>query len=1004
MIGKRIGGRYQIIRELGGGGFGKTFVAQDQHLPGTPACVVKQLKPQTAGSSTLEAARRLFNREAKFLYQLGTHERIPQLFAHFEEDQEFYLVQELIEGHELKQELPPYQSPLTEVQVITLLQEILEVLGFVHQHNVIHRDLKPSNLLRRHSDHKLVLIDFGAVKQVSTKTVHSSHHTSFTIAIGSPGYMPSEQLAGKPRFCSDIYAVGMIGIQALTGTNPSSLPEDPNTGEIIWREGMQVSQTFAGILDKMICYDFRDRYQSVAEILENLELLQSRRLATFSSIPVIAGKPQLTLSAPKSIFIDDLTSECGIDYTKLRDFLAEGNWREADEETRLLMLKITNREKEGLIKPEDIKTLSKVDFQTLNSLWMNYSNGRFGLKIQKQLYEYLGGTQNYEIKMWRKFCERVGWYVDGHWVEYKNLILSTDAPVGCLPVLTWMVYETVLSILFQVDFDESKILTDHYCTQKVSYQQLINVLAVGDWKKADHETYRIILKSAGREESGFLRASDIKKISCKDLEILNELWLKYSQGKFGFRVQQEIWKKIICKEKAYEELERDFGDYVRWRINGKWINYDDLNFNLEAGKGYLPRRCFWGIEGLRWSVGMDAPRMILSEFFGRIDTCNFSQDASQIFSTNQSISTSENIRATKNIEYSRLQNLLAAGNWKQADAETKVLLLTIAGKELEEVLTSEDINQFPCQELQIIDELWFKYSNGKFGFSVQQRLWKNLGGSRNAHSQTICHFGMQVGWFVEGNWLLYDQLNFGLNAPEGHLPVADLRGKGRRIWGLIWAHLFDRIEVCQSHHITLTFPKVQQDRSKDKNDFISEKIPDKQLDHLIRNRIEVIQGDITQQNVDAIVNTTDIFFSGTGQVDRAIHQAAGTELRRECSKLGHIIKGMAKITQGYNLPAQWVIHTVGPTWRGGNQHEQEQLAKCYQNCLILAEKFSIQTIAFPAISTGSLFFPMKLSSRIAVTEVKQFLERNSSIEKVIFVCFNERAYNDYLQAVDEVLG
>ncbi|NEQ21037.1 MAG: serine/threonine protein kinase, partial [Microcoleus sp. SIO2G3] len=220
MSGKIIGGRYQIISPLGGGGFGTTFVAEDKHLPGHPQCVVKQLKPKTNDTpSVLQAARRLFEREARVLYQLGNHPQIPRLFAHFEEDQEFYLVQEFIEGHELRQELLVGQ-PLGEAQVITLLQEILEILAFVHQQDVIHRDIKPSNLIRCKHDGKLVLIDFGAVKQIGTQVINPQGQTSLTIAVGSPGYMPSEQLAGKPRFCSDIYAVGILGIQAVTGLHP----------------------------------------------------------------------------------------------------------------------------------------------------------------------------------------------------------------------------------------------------------------------------------------------------------------------------------------------------------------------------------------------------------------------------------------------------------------------------------------------------------------------------------------------------------------------------------------------------------------------------------------------------------------------------------------------------------------------------------------------------------------------------------------------------------------
>ena len=281
MLGKTLSGRYKIVKHLGGGGFGQTYIAEDLQLPGNPLCVVKQLKPKATEQLALQIARRLFDREAQVLYQLGNHDQIPRLLAHFEEEQEFYLVQEFIEGNELKQELP-LGKPLSKIQVIVLLRDILKILEFVHDQGVIHRDIKPSNIIRRKQDGKIVLIDFGAVKQVSAQKVNSDGQTSLTVAIGSPGYMPNEQLCGKPQFCSDIYAVGMMGIQALTGLPPTQLPQDPKTSEILWREKqlhntldvqVKASRELAEVLDKMVRYDYRQRYQTATEALQALELL-----------------------------------------------------------------------------------------------------------------------------------------------------------------------------------------------------------------------------------------------------------------------------------------------------------------------------------------------------------------------------------------------------------------------------------------------------------------------------------------------------------------------------------------------------------------------------------------------------------------------------------------------------------------------------------------------------------------------------------------------------------
>jgi O-acetyl-ADP-ribose deacetylase (regulator of RNase III) len=170
-----------------------------------------------------------------------------------------------------------------------------------------------------------------------------------------------------------------------------------------------------------------------------------------------------------------------------------------------------------------------------------------------------------------------------------------------------------------------------------------------------------------------------------------------------------------------------------------------------------------------------------------------------------------------------------------------------------------------------------------------------------------------------------------------------------------------------------------------------------------QDRIEVVEGDIARQAVDAIVNAANTTLLGGGGVDGAIHRAAGPELLEECRKLGGCATGQAKITKAYRLPVKWVIHTVGPVWRDGRHGEDELLASCYQSCFVLAEQRGIRTIAFPSISTGAYGFPMERATRIAVRETKEFLERNTSVEKVRLVCFGKSAYAIHSQALDEAL-
>lgn len=165
--------------------------------------------------------------------------------------------------------------------------------------------------------------------------------------------------------------------------------------------------------------------------------------------------------------------------------------------------------------------------------------------------------------------------------------------------------------------------------------------------------------------------------------------------------------------------------------------------------------------------------------------------------------------------------------------------------------------------------------------------------------------------------------------------------------------------------------------------------------------IEVTQGDITQQRVDAIVNAANSSLLGGGGVDGAIHRAAGPALLAACRKIGGCPTGEARITPGFNLPARFVIHTVGPIWRGGDRNEDELLAACYRNSLALAVQNGVRTIAFPSISTGAYGFPMERAARIAVREIRNFLKTAPDIERVVLVCFGRPAYELYSAAVRE---
>ena len=265
--------RYRVLHALGQGGFGATYLARDEVLPGQPNCVIKQLRPNTTAPHVMQMARELFEREAETLGRIGNHPQVPRLLDYFEANQEFYLVQEYVSGATIQQEVKRHGC-FSELTVKQFLSEILPVLDYVHSQQVIHRDIKPANLIRRSHDQKLVLIDFGAVKNHVQSTVNeASENTAFTsFAIGTPGFAPPEQMAMRPVFASDIYALGVTCIYMLSGKAPKDMSYDPSTGELLWRQYMNISDHFAMVLTKMLDSSVRHRYQNPTEVFRALDL------------------------------------------------------------------------------------------------------------------------------------------------------------------------------------------------------------------------------------------------------------------------------------------------------------------------------------------------------------------------------------------------------------------------------------------------------------------------------------------------------------------------------------------------------------------------------------------------------------------------------------------------------------------------------------------------------------------------------------------------------------
>ena len=264
--------RYRASRPLGKGGFGATFLAADEGLPGFPSCVVKQLRPNTQSPSVMKMARELFEREAFTLGKIGSHPQIPRLLDYFEEDSNFYLVQEFVDGETLKQEFER-RGAFNEIEIRKILTEIFPALGFMHENGVIHRDIKPANIMRRKQDGQLVLIDFGAVSsQINKPSADEDPSGLLTnFAIGTPGFAPPEQMAMRPVYSSDLYATAMSCLYLMTGRSPKDLPHDPYTGEINWKSQVKLSDRMRVVFEKLLQQSVAQRFRSAEEALKALE-------------------------------------------------------------------------------------------------------------------------------------------------------------------------------------------------------------------------------------------------------------------------------------------------------------------------------------------------------------------------------------------------------------------------------------------------------------------------------------------------------------------------------------------------------------------------------------------------------------------------------------------------------------------------------------------------------------------------------------------------------------
>ncbi|MEH2113826.1 serine/threonine-protein kinase [Nostoc sp.] len=398
--------RYHLWRQVGHGGFGITFLAVDEQFPSQPKCIIKQFNfPASSGRNSYQAMK-LFRQEAMRLDELQ-HPQIPKLLGYFEQENRLYLVQEWIPGQTLKEELQE-NGVFNEQKIQQILKELLPVLQFIHDLQIIHRDIKPANIIRSSAQGQLILIDFGVAKHITATALLQTGTT-----VGSPEYIAPEQTRGKAIPASDLYSLGVTCIHLLTDISPFDL-FDVTCDRWVWRDyllpGNTISPKLGTILDKLLQNATSQRYKSATEVLQALNFC-------YHIVP------------QKSV--NKLHSEVGVDYHRLRDLLATKQWHLADEETWVLMCQAISKPTGSYLFMSDIAKLPCEDLQIIDQLWIKYSQGHFGFSVQKQIYESLECD-------YVRFCSAVGWHLyNANSPPQWQFFFQNSSPLGHLPSRIW---------------------------------------------------------------------------------------------------------------------------------------------------------------------------------------------------------------------------------------------------------------------------------------------------------------------------------------------------------------------------------------------------------------------------------------------------------------------------------------------------------------------------------------------------------------------------------------
>lgn len=598
------GDRYIIDRELGKGGTGITYLAKTKK---GKLVVIKTLKDEILNDPYFtEFANKYQNefRDEALRLALCRHPHIVQIENVFNEGNLPCIAMEYLGGENLRDRVKQL-GPLPETEALTYIWQIGEAVMAIHEKGLLHRDVKPRNIVLRRSQNgetEAVLIDFGIAREFIPELAMT--HT----AAGSNGFAPIEQYAEKaPRGeYTDIYSLAGTLYYLLTAEVP--IPAPTRAAKIALNPPEEFNPKIS------------DRVR--AAIMKGMEFDPEKRPQLMQDWLELLGDRPLSVKAEEKIALP--TPSGKIDYTQLQNLLAAGKWKDADAETREIMTKILGRKTAAWENKEEIQNFPCEALNTIDKLWIKYSRGRFGFGIQKQIWQEIGGKDDADSVTYNQFLERLGWVAGGNWLAWHEFTFNFNAPLGHLPMgLARGKVDFGIAFLALVDSCQTSELIREV-PERINYRQLRDLLAGEKWREADEETVAIMLKIAGKSKDDRLSMKDLENFPCSELKMLDELWSKSSDGRFGFKVQKSIYFDVVKgveermgKEKKYYKMVwQDFSDALGWRVDGRSLYYNELNFSLDAPRGHWP--VLWCIKFKVEVVGVGLWR---ETFFKRVDSC-----------------------------------------------------------------------------------------------------------------------------------------------------------------------------------------------------------------------------------------------------------------------------------------------------------------------------------------------------------------------------------------------